>query len=61
VDMKVLDPLRTCVMVADCCYLSSTGILTCVKTIEMCVKSAFATVYMQFTIVDHFFYFGKDS
>jgi hypothetical protein len=48
-------------MVADCCYLSSTGILTCVKTIEMCVKSAFATVYMRFTIVDRFFYFGKDG
>jgi hypothetical protein len=39
VGTKVLDPLRACVKVADCCDSSSTGTLTCVKSIVMCVES----------------------
>jgi hypothetical protein len=42
--MKVLDPLRACVKVVDCCDPSSAGTLTYVKSLETCVKSAFATV-----------------
>jgi hypothetical protein len=37
-------PLRACVKVADYCDPSSAGTLTCVKSLEMCVESAFATV-----------------
>jgi hypothetical protein len=44
VGMKVLDPLRTYVKVADYCDPSSAGTLTYVKTVEMCIESAFATV-----------------
>jgi hypothetical protein len=43
--MKVLDPLRTCLKVADYCDLSSTGTLTCVKLLEMFV-SAFLPPYL---------------
>jgi hypothetical protein len=41
---QVPDPLKACVKVAECCDPSSTSTLTCVKTIETCVESAFATV-----------------
>jgi hypothetical protein len=58
---QVLDPLRACVKVADCCDPSSTGTLTCVKTIEICVESVFATVCIRLTIADHFFCFGVDG
>jgi hypothetical protein len=37
--MEVLDPLRACVKVADCCHTSSTCTLTHVKTILTCVES----------------------
>jgi hypothetical protein len=37
--MKVLDPLRACVKVADCCDPSSVGILTCVKTLETMLRA----------------------
>jgi hypothetical protein len=39
VGTKVLDPLRTCVKVADCCDPSSAGTLTFVRMIETCVES----------------------
>jgi hypothetical protein len=55
VGTKVLDPLRACVKVADCCNPSSVVILTCVKSIETCVESAFATVSERFAILDWFF------
>jgi hypothetical protein len=38
VGTKVLDPLRACVKVADCCNPSSTGTLTCVKSLETFVS-----------------------
>jgi hypothetical protein len=41
---QVLDLLRECVKVADCCDPTSTDTLTCVKMIEMCVESTFTTV-----------------
>jgi hypothetical protein len=37
--MKVLDALRACVKVADCCDLSSIGTLTCIKSLVTCVES----------------------
>jgi hypothetical protein len=37
--MKVLDLLRACVKIADCCDLSSAGTLTYAKTIETYVES----------------------
>jgi hypothetical protein len=40
----VLDPLRACVKVADYCDPSSAGTLTCIKSLETCIESAFATV-----------------
>jgi hypothetical protein len=43
--MKVLDALRVCLQVADYCDPSFTGTLTCVKSLETCVESAFATIY----------------
>jgi hypothetical protein len=49
--------LRACVKVADCCDLSSTGTLTCVKSLETCVSNAFAPVSERFTIVDYFLLF----
>jgi hypothetical protein len=39
VGTKVLDPLRTCVKIVDCCDPSSTNTLTCVKTLETCVEN----------------------
>jgi hypothetical protein len=39
---------------ADYCDPSSAGTLNCIKMIETCVESVFATVSKQFTIVDHF-------
>jgi hypothetical protein len=58
---QVLDPLRRCVNVDDYCDPSSIGILTCVKTIEMCVETTFATVCMQSAIADRFllFWWGR--
>jgi hypothetical protein len=53
----VLDPLRACVKVADCCDQFSVGILTCVKTIEMCVESAFTTVCVLSAIAGYFLLF----
>jgi hypothetical protein len=44
VGMKVLDPLRAYVKVADCCYPSFVDALTCIKSLEICVESNFATV-----------------
>jgi hypothetical protein len=61
VDTKVLDPLRACAKVADCCDPSSAGILTCVKMIETSVESAFPTVCIRFAIADHFLLFGEDD
>jgi hypothetical protein len=39
VGTKVLDPIRVCVKVADCCDPSSAGTLTCVKMLETFVES----------------------
>jgi hypothetical protein len=39
VGTKVLDPLRSCVKVADCCDPFSEVTLTCVKMLETCVES----------------------
>jgi hypothetical protein len=39
----------------------SAGTLTCINSIETCVKSAFAIECMRFTIVGHFFCFGEDD
>jgi hypothetical protein len=50
-------PLRACVEVVDYCDLSSVGTLTHVKTIEMCVESAFATERMRSTIAGCFLLF----
>jgi hypothetical protein len=55
--MQVLDPLRTCVKVADCYDPSSAGTLTCVKMIETCVKSAFSTVCVRSAIAGCFLLF----
>jgi hypothetical protein len=55
--MQVLDPLRACVKIADCYDPSSVGTLTCVKTIETCVESVFATVYVRSTIAGCFLLF----
>jgi hypothetical protein len=54
VGTKLVDPLRACVKVADCCDPPSTGTLTCVKSIETCVETAFATVSEWFALADHF-------
>jgi hypothetical protein len=54
-------PLRTYVKVANCCEPSSAGTLACVKTTEICVEGAFATVYMRFTIADRFLCFREDD
>jgi hypothetical protein len=37
--MQVLDPLRACVKVVDCCDPSSIGTLTCAKSLVICVAS----------------------
>jgi hypothetical protein len=42
--MKLLEPLRACVKVVDYYDPSSAGTLTCVKLLETCVESTFATV-----------------
>jgi hypothetical protein len=54
-------PLRACVKVANCCDPSSTGTLTCVKSLETCAESAFATVSERFAIANCFFGFGEDN
>jgi hypothetical protein len=56
-DTQVLDPLRDCVKVADCYDPSSSGTLTCIKTIETCVESALATVCVQSAIAGCFLLF----
>jgi hypothetical protein len=61
VDTQVLDPLRACVKVADCCDTYSMGTLTCVKMIETCVESIFATICVRFAIADHFFCISEDD
>jgi hypothetical protein len=61
VGTKVLDPLRACVKVADCCDTSSVGTLTCVKSLVTCIKSAFGTISERFRIADCLFYFGEDD
>jgi hypothetical protein len=50
-------PLRACVKVDECCDSFSVGTLTCVKTLETCVKSIFATKCVRSAIVDHFLLF----
>jgi hypothetical protein len=52
--MQVLDLLRACVKLADCCDPSSAGILTYVKMIETCVESDFATVCVRTAIAGCF-------
>jgi hypothetical protein len=47
---QVPNPLRACVKVADYCDPSSAGSLTCVKMIETCVESTFATVCVRSAI-----------
>jgi hypothetical protein len=37
--MKVLDPFRACVKVVDCYDPSSTGTLTCIKSLETFVRA----------------------
>jgi hypothetical protein len=54
---QVLGPLRDCVKVADYYDSSSAGTLTCVKTIETCVESAFATVCVRSAIASCFLLF----
>jgi hypothetical protein len=54
---QVLDPLRACVKVADCYDPSSAGTITCVKVIETCVKTTFATVCLRSAIADCFLLF----
>jgi hypothetical protein len=61
VGTKVLDPLRPCVNVADYCDPSSTDTLTCIKSLVMCVESAFVAVSERFVIAGCFFYFGEDD
>jgi hypothetical protein len=53
--------LWACVKVAYCCDLTITGTLTHVKSLEMCVESAFVTVFEQFTVAGRFFYFCEDG
>jgi hypothetical protein len=54
-------PLWTWVKTDDSCDLSSASTLTCVKTIEMCVESASATVCVQSAIAGCFllFWWGR--
>jgi hypothetical protein len=54
-------PLRACVKVDDCCDPFSTGTLTHIKMIEMCVESVFSTERMQSAIAGHFFCFSVDD
>jgi hypothetical protein len=54
-------PLWACVKVTDYYDTSSECALTCIKTIETCVESAFATVCVRFTVDDRFFCFGEDG
>jgi hypothetical protein len=55
--MQMLDPLRASVKVADYCDPSSVGTLTCFKTVETCVDSAFATVCVRSAIAGRFLLF----
>jgi hypothetical protein len=50
-------PLGACVKVTDCCDPFSTGILTYVKPLELCVESTFATVSERFAITVRLFLF----
>jgi hypothetical protein len=55
--MQVLDPLRTCVKIADCYDPFFVGTLTSIKIIETCVESVFATVYVRSAIAGCFHLF----
>jgi hypothetical protein len=55
--MQVLDPLRKCVKVADCCDPFFTGTLPYVKMIKICVESSFAIICMRYTIEGCFLLF----
>jgi hypothetical protein len=57
----VLDSLRACAKVTDCCDPSSVGTRTCVKSLVRCVESVLATVSEQFKIVDRCLVFGEDD
>jgi hypothetical protein len=57
VGTNVLDPLRACVNVPNYYDPSTVGTIACIKMIETCVESAFATVCVLFAIPDHFFWF----
>jgi hypothetical protein len=60
VGTKVLDPLRACVKVADCCDPFSTGTLTYIKTLVMVLR-AFCYYIQMIHNSGLFFYFGKDD
>jgi hypothetical protein len=55
--MEVLNPLKECVKVDDCCDPSSARTLTCVKMIETSIDSTFATVCVRSAIADYFLLF----
>jgi hypothetical protein len=57
VGTKVLDPFRACVKAGDCYTPFSVDTLTCVKSLETCVESVFATIPKQFAIADCFLLF----
>jgi hypothetical protein len=50
-------PLRACVKVDEYCDLFSKGTLTCVKTIETCVESAFPTERVRSVVAGCFLLF----
>jgi hypothetical protein len=54
-------PLWACVKIVDCCDPSSTGTLTCVKSLETFVESTFAIVPERSAIGECFFSFGEDD
>jgi hypothetical protein len=46
VGTKVLDPIRVCMKVGDCCHPSSAGTLTYVKTLEMVLRAFYHRIWM---------------
>jgi hypothetical protein len=58
--MKVLEPLRACVEVADCYDPASAGTLTYVKTLVTMLR-AFCHRIRTICNSDRFFYFGEDD
>jgi hypothetical protein len=52
VGTQVLDPLRACVKVVDCCDSFFVGTPTYVKSLVTYIESIFATVSEQFAIED---------